>query len=106
MWQRHDPRPEMEGSDPEPDPYIRTVVEIINRAIIDLDDCALTEVHEQREAYWWLFEDRSSADQPFSLAWCCEMVGVTPAMVRRVALKRFPRKCVALGYRGRLVSCG
>ena len=106
MWGRLESRIVEEEPESEPDPYVRIVVEILNRAIKDLDDCELTEVHEQRDAYWWLFVDQRSADEPMSLAWCCEVVGLTPAKVRQTALARFPRKCVALGYRGRLVPCG
>jgi hypothetical protein len=95
MWlDREVIRPEDELDDSDHNLYV--VAGVIQQAIKDLDDCSMTEVHEQRQAYWWLFLDHRDANHPFSLAWCCDMIRYSPRKVREKALQAYPRKCASL----------
>ena len=106
MWIDETAVEQMEAPEPEPDPYVLTVLKVIERAMLDLETRGNTSAGEQEDAFWWLFVDERGPNDPFSLAWCCDYAGTTPREVRLRAEQRCPQRCWALARRFAMEQVG
>jgi hypothetical protein len=91
-----------EDQEPSRDKHTGVVAAVVQRAIEDLTVCinprtehSYEELTVAEEAYLWLFVEQDIT--MFSLAWCCDVLDVTPQQVRVEAKRQHPGECWMLG---------
>jgi hypothetical protein len=73
---------------------------IIERALLDLSKTDLAGRGDCRNAQMWLFA-KDDIDQPWSLSWVCECLGMQAAHIRKAAQKILDGQIVMTGNRNR-----